>query len=191
MAPVWETASAWPRSERPSFKAMMGLPAQCAAVAKRSISSRARMVSRNSRKASVPGSSASAVPISPTERSASLPTEMSLPNPMPRATPRDISVPIRLPLWESTACRPRGKASTEKAAFAVRASGVAVLTTPRLFGPTRRRPCARAISTIRRCRARPSSPISAKPLARMVATVTPASAQAATAASTAGVLTRI
>ena len=53
----------------------------------------------NSRIALVLGSSTSRSAISPTARSTSLPTEIRREKPMPRASARDSSAPIRLPLW--------------------------------------------------------------------------------------------
>ena len=140
----------------------------------------------NSRIAFVLGSSTSRSAISPTARSTSLPTEISREKPMPRASARDSSAPIRLPLWLTTAQLPVRSRSTAKAALAVSAMAGSVLTVPMLLGPTRRMPVSRTTFASSSCSEAPAAPASAKPPARIDATLTPRrphSASARTAAA--------
>ena len=127
----------------------------------------------NSRIALVRGSSTSRSAISPTARSTSLPTEISREKPMPRASARDSSAPIRLPLWLTSPHVPARNVSTAKAALAVSAIGGSVLTVPMLLGPTSRMPVSRTMRTSSSCSEAPAAPASAKPPARIDATVTP------------------
>src|SRR6266545_3269953 len=94
----------------------------------------------------MPGSSSVAAQISPSERSTSLPTETRPAKAMPRALPRDMSVPMRLPLCEAAKMRPAGRSGSSKAAFAVSMVRVRRSTTPRLDGPTMRRPVRAQVS---------------------------------------------
>ena len=132
------------------------------------------------------GSSSVAAQISPTDRSTSLPTETRPAKPMWRALPRDSSAPIMVPLCEAAKMRPTGRSFSSKAAFAVSITPSRRLTTPRLEGPTMRRPVLATTSRKRASRASPAGPASAKPSARTVATLTPSrphSSIASTAAS--------
>ena len=83
--------------------------------------------------------------ISPTARSTSLPTEIRREKPMPRASARDSSAPIRLPLWLTRPHLPGRSLSTAKAALAVSATAGSVLTVPMLLGPTSRTPVSRTM----------------------------------------------
>jgi len=141
--------------------------------------------------ASVSGSSTSREAISPADRSASLPVPITLAKPKPRAAARLSSVPMTLPECETTDQRPGFRPSASSAALTLQAVAARRLTTPMLLGPSRRMPPARAVARMRACRAAPSGPASAKPSARMQASGTPRAAQAATAASTWPVPTRI
>ena len=137
----------------------------------------------NSRIALVLGSSTSRSAISPTLRSTSLPTEISREKPMPRASARDSSAPIRLPLWLTSPQLPARSLSTAKAALAVSAIGGSVLTVPMLLGPTSRMPVSFTMRSSSSCSDAPAAPASAKPPARIDATFTPRFPQAANAAT--------
>ena len=135
----------------------------------------------NSRMAFVFGSSTSRSAISPTARSTSLPTEISREKPMPRASARDSSAPIRLPLWLTNPQLPVRNVSTAKAALAVNATAGSVLTVPMLLGPTSRMPVSRTTLARSSCNEAPAAPASAKPPARIDATFTPRRPQSASA----------
>jgi len=77
------------------------------------------MVSMKSRITSVCGSSTSMPVISPTERSDSLPTDTSREKPMPRPWPRDMRLPIMLPLCETMATGPAATCSCSSTALTV------------------------------------------------------------------------
>ena len=111
----------------------------------------------------VSGSSASTSAISPTLTSDSLPTDTSLENPSPRAAPREISVPIMVPLCEITLAPPRGSASISNTALTVMMAPLSTLARPIEFGPITRTPSLRACSMSARSRSAPSGPVSAKP----------------------------
>ena len=137
----------------------------------------------NSMIALVLGSSTIRSAISPTARSTSLPTEISREKPMPRASARDSRAPIRLPLWLTSPQLPVRSFSTAKAALAVSAIAGSVLTVPMLLGPTRRMPVSFTMRTRSSCIEAPAAPASAKPPARIEATLTPRRAQAASAST--------
>ena len=111
----------------------------------------------------VSASSASISAISPTPRSDSLPTDTSLANPSPRAAPREISVPIIVPLCDTTLAPPRGNTSLSNAALTVMIAPLSTLARPIEFGPITRTPSDLARSTSFFSRAAPSGPVSAKP----------------------------
>ena len=139
----------------------------------------------NSRMALVFGSSTIMSAISPTARSTSLPTEIRREKPMPRASARDSSAPIRLPLWLTRPHLPGRSLSTAKAALAVSATAGSVLTVPMLLGPTSRTPVSRTMRLRSSCIEAPAAPASAKPPARIEATFTPRRPQAASASTAA------
>src|SRR4029453_6145883 len=66
----------------------------------------------------------------------------------------------------------------------LRGAAGAVLTRPSAFGPITRSPYDRASPTSRRCRARPSGPISANPLDTTTSPRAPLAGQASTTSST-------
>jgi hypothetical protein len=90
---------------------------------------------------------------------------------------------MRLPLWLTTAQLPVRSFSTAKAALAVSAIGGSVLTVPMLLGPTRRTPVSRTMRARSSCSDAPAAPASAKPPARIDATLTPRLPHAANAAT--------
>ena len=122
---------------------------------------------------------------------ASLPTEISVEKSMPRAWPRENSVPMTLPLCDSTAMRPAPSRSARNAALVVQAKPERVATTPVEFGPIRRMPASRAIRVSRAWRSRPSAPASAKPSASIETTRTPAAAHSARLSIAASVSSRM
>ena len=83
--------------------------------------------------------------------------------------------------------RPAGKSGSSKAAFAVSMALLRRSTTPRLEGPTRRMPVRAQVSRRRLSRASPSAPVSAKPSASTVATLTPRRPHSSTASTAASV----
>ena len=135
----------------------------------------------------MPGSSSVAAQTSPIDRSTSLPTETRPAKPMPRALPRDSSVPIMPPECEAAKMRPTGRPGSSKAALAVSKVLCRISTTPRLDGPIRRVPEVLSSALIRASRATPSAPVSLKPLASAVTTGTPSRAHSSIAAMVASV----
>ena len=106
---------------------------------------------------------------------------------MPRALPRDSSAPIMLPECEAAKMRPTGRSVSSNAALAVSIALARRSTTPRLDGPTRRMPVVAQMSRSRASRAAPSAPVSAKPSASTVATLTPSRPHSSTASIAASV----
>ena len=76
-----------------------------------------------------------AIPTEPTHDCASLPSDTNFENPILRASPRDNNVPIRLPLCDKTANRPRRKLSALNAALVVQINPFSVFATPIELGP--------------------------------------------------------
>ncbi len=186
-APVWLLASSAPKDERPSLKAMIGLPASCARRAASASRSARRIASRNSRIASVSGSSTSRPAISLAVRSASLPVLIRCEKPRPRAAPRAMIAPSIEPDCDTSASRPGGRVSASSAALTEHALRPFTFTRPIEFGPRMRTPAARAVASRRSCRATPSGPASAKPSARIAATGMPFAATSAMTPSTCSV----
>ncbi len=141
----------------------------------------------NSRMVCVCGSSTSISVISPTLMSDSLPTETSFEKPRPRPWPRDMRLPIMLPLCDTIATGPGATSAFSSTALTDSARCAWVLTSPMQLGPSRRTPLARASLSSSACRWRPASPVSAKPSLKMVTTGTRFSQHWATAPSTASV----
>ena len=75
------------------------------------------------------------IPIDPTHDWASLPSDINVENPISRASPLESNVPIRLPLCDKTANRPRRKLSALNAALVVQINPFSVLATPIELGP--------------------------------------------------------
>ena len=123
------------------------------------------------------GSSTMVSATSATVRSHSFPIETIFAKPIPRSPPREMKVPNRLPDCEMTEYPPAGNSGSSMMVLAVSASDGLIPMIPMQFGPIRRTPPARAISTISSCRARPFSPTSAKLAVKMVAMEAPISAQ--------------
>ena len=169
-APVWLPANSAPKLERPSLKAMIGLPSAWARRAAAASFSGARIASRNSSTASTPGSSTSIPAISLAVRSASLPVPIRWEKPIPRGAPRAMIAPIMEPDCETKAMRPAGRLSASNAAFTEQAVRAFRLIRPMELGPSSRTPAAFAVASSLSCKARPSSPASAKPSAKMAAT---------------------
>jgi hypothetical protein len=106
---------------------------------------------------------------------------------MPRAKPRESSAPIMPPLCEAAKMRPAGSGCSSKAALAVSITWAHRFTTPRLDGPTMRRPVRAVTSRSCATRAKPSGPASPKPSASTVATFTPSRPHSRTASTAASV----
>jgi hypothetical protein len=82
---------------------------------------------------------------------------------MPRAAPRESTVPSMVPLCETMLVVPACGASISSTAFTVSAMRPGRLTTPMLLGPRTRTPSSFARAARRAWRAAPSAPASAKP----------------------------
>jgi hypothetical protein len=93
--------------------------------------------------------------------SARLPIEAKVETPRLRSPARSISASPSAPLCERKPTLPAGGIAGAKVALS-RACGD-VFRIPRQFGPIKRMPAARQISTSSRCRTCPSSPTSANP----------------------------
>ena len=76
-----------------------------------------------------------AIPTDPTHDWASLPSDTNVENPTLRASPLETNVPIRLPLCDKTANRPRRKLSALNAALVVQINPFSVFATPIELGP--------------------------------------------------------
>ncbi len=87
------------------------------------------------------------------------------------------------PDWQKKPARPRGGISPDRLAL-IDTSG-SVLMMPSALGPISRTPYERESPTSRRCRCRPSSPVSAKPEEITTRPCTPLAAQSRTTSSTA------
>ena len=87
------------------------------------------------------------------------------------------------PLWLMTATGPSLGSTSTKSVEKHAIAPLPKFARPWLLGPTRRMPAARAVATMRSCTARPSSPVSAKPEAMMIAAFTPSFAHSCTAAT--------
>src|SRR6185503_9966688 len=138
--------------------------------------------SRYSATARVAGSSYQYASRSLPLTSALLPSDTNVDTPVPvRAADSRIAMPTA-PDWDAMASPPG--AGSDGAKVALSRTDGSVLTIPRQFGPTRRRPLARASRTISACAAAPSLPVSARPEDRITAAPTPAAAQSTTTSRT-------
>ncbi len=116
------------------------------------------------------------------DTSARLPAETNVETPSPRRAAESSTAMPRAPDWLKSPNRPGG--GSDGASDAFRRTCGSLLTTPNELGPTTRMPPARASRTSLSCRARPWSPVSAKPLLTTTSPRTPAAAQSRTTSST-------
>ncbi len=130
----------------------------------------------------MPGSSYQCWRKSLPETSARLPAEMKEESPAPRrCSPARRAIPIA-PDWVKSPIRPA--AGICGASEALSRTSSAVLMMPKALGPMIRMPYERACRTSRRCRSRPSGPLSAYPAESTTRPRTPCSPQSATASGT-------
>ena len=111
-------------------------------------------------------------------RSAWLPTETAMLNPVPRSWACEMSDAMSEPLWLIKPIWPAGMGSTARATDEVSANRSPGLMNPRQLGPISRMPWLRAKRTNSSCRAIPDGPDSAKSAANTTHADTPASPQA-------------
>src|SRR3954470_4095985 len=116
------------------------------------------------------------------DTSARLPALTNVDSPRPRFLTFSRIAEPRAPDWQKNPARPRGGINAAKEAL-IETDG-SVLMMPSAFGPISRTPYDLESPTSRRCRCRPSSPVSAKPEEITTSPCTPLAAQSSTTSST-------
>ena len=169
IAPVWDKANSLPRSDFPNLYVMTFLPAEWAKCAISETSLLLRKVSKNKIIVSVLISSTNILPISPTERSDSFPTEINFEKPMPREEPCAKRAPIKLPLWDTTLKPPFLRFGNSRIAFALKITESDIFIIPILLGPNILKFPVFAMSKILFSNSVPSGPYSLPPPDKIVA----------------------
>ena len=184
MAPVWDCMILRARSERPSFRAITGLPAARAPATAAKNSPGRRTASITRQMTEVCGSAASTATWSARSHTASLPDDTAIDTPSARSLAAASAERARKPLWETTLTPPTvatpltGSSSRPPVN---RFTPSRTFLKPAQFGPTTAIPVRPATSSSRCWSNWPCSPASTNPAA---ATITPPQPSVAASSTT-------
>ena len=176
---AWPIGTPW--VVRPERTAMIGLRSET----RRAIRENLRGLPMDSRyiiTTSVDSSSSQYCSRSLPDTSARLPALTNVERPRPRLRTFSRIAEPSAPDWQKNPARPRGGISPASDALIETAGSVLMM--PSALGPISRTPYERDSPTSRRCRCRPSSPVSAKPDEITTRPCTPLAAQSSTTSST-------